>query len=148
MAECRAQLEDWWDSVAWRARQGLAALRYRPLFKCPFCNGAGGAMEGYYEPEWCECLSCYRYWEPLEDRGMGWFIGRLPALAWCRAHFSVRAKMNCMMPLNVLVRCKIGMHCDWLRVDPETQVCNACFESRKKSDGARRSLPDPPETSK
>lgn len=32
------------DLIAWRIRQLLAFLRYRPLLKCPFCRGAGGAI--------------------------------------------------------------------------------------------------------
>lgn len=28
----------------------------RPI--CPLCGGTGGAISGYYEPEWSECRLC------------------------------------------------------------------------------------------
>lgn len=36
---------------------------FRPV--CPACDGEGGSMSGYYEPEFSECSCCYEdpWWE-------------------------------------------------------------------------------------
>lgn len=79
----------WWLRT-WAARLWLIA-RHRPFFTCPFCRGNGGAMSGYYEPEWCECSACWPRWEGLEDHGMKWFIGRMPLMDYLRAGSSIWA---------------------------------------------------------
>ena len=51
-------------------------LRFiRDLFRpvCPACAGEGGAMSGYYEPEFSECMCCYY------DR---WYDDANPTRVW------------------------------------------------------------------
>jgi len=59
-------------------------LRDRPFFNCPWCEGAGGAVEGYYEREWSECWECWDHYEKLYGLDRDWFIGRVPFLVWLR----------------------------------------------------------------
>lgn len=40
---------------------------------CPACEGEGGAMTGYYEPEFSECMCCYY------DR---WYDDSNPTRVW------------------------------------------------------------------
>lgn len=47
------------------------ARLFRPI--CPACNGEGGAMSGYYEPEFSECGCCY------PDR---WYEDSNPTHVW------------------------------------------------------------------
>jgi len=37
----------------------------RPV--CPECDGNGGGMSGYYEPEWSDCDCCNPQGRDLED---------------------------------------------------------------------------------
>ncbi len=44
---------------------------FRPV--CPACKGEGGAVSGYYEPEFSECMCCY------PDR---WYEDSNPTRVW------------------------------------------------------------------
>jgi len=117
---------------AWNIKTLWLVIWLHPLLKCPLCDGTGGAMEGYYEPEWCEC-DCWPRWEPLEDGGLSWFVGRLPLLEWLRAQLSVRLlKLYTIVPFREILRCKIGYHAWMAREfwpEPNVKVCATCFES-------------------
>src|SRR5262245_23316032 len=89
-----------------------------PVIKCPLCKGQGGAMAGYYEPEWTEC-ECWNDWRDLEDRGRAWFIGRLTPLNWCRAKAAMKfVKIESVIPLLDTLRCATGLH-RWSRTEVE-----------------------------
>lgn len=107
-------------------------IRWRALFKCPICDGAGGAMEGYYEPEWSEC-ECYYYWESLEDWGLTWFVGRLPLLPFVRASVSRRLlKIEYILTFQDIARCFTGFH-RWMpreyQIQRNQRICAVCFQS-------------------
>jgi hypothetical protein len=50
----------------------------RPV--CPHCDGKGGAVSGYYEPEWSGCRCCdpdeARIDEPVPVRVWRWHLWR------------------------------------------------------------------------
>lgn len=106
-------------------------LWLHPLFKCPFCDGAGGAMEGYYEPEWSEC-HCWHSWETLEDRGLKWFTGRLPLIEWCRAKLSFKYQLGGIMPFRLILRCRLGFH-SWLdeEIEEGLKICGVCWDTNR-----------------
>ncbi len=107
-------------------------LKHRPFFRCPFCEGKGGAMSGYYEPEWSECYECYRSWEPLVDCGVDWFEGRLALLDWIRAKAAQRCGIWQICGLRQLLACKLGWH-RWMNEDaiqPGLRICCICYRDK------------------
>jgi len=89
-------------------------------------------MEGYYEPEWTEC-ECWPGWQDLEDRGLGWFIGKVTPLNWCRVKAASRIlKTKSIIPLRETLRCYLGIH-RWAgeEVEPGRKICMTCFEAEK-----------------
>lgn len=114
------------EKIAW------LVLWHRPLMRCPICKGAGGATSGYYEPEWCECSTCWDYWNDLEDCGMEWFVGRAPIWIWLRARLSIACGMWYAVRIRDLVRCRVGLH-RWMNEDemePGLRVCCVCYEHK------------------
>jgi hypothetical protein len=108
-------------------------IRHRPLIKCPFCQGKGGAMSGYYEPEWSECGECFRFWDDLDDHGWPWFVGRLPVWAWLQSKASIRARLWYRLSFTSLIKCKIGIH-RWMnedRMEPGLRICARCWKDKK-----------------
>ena len=107
--------------------------RNRPFFTCPCCEGKGGSVQGYYEPEWTECYACYDYWEKLEDWGWDRFVGRLPAWAWLRTKVALRFGFDPQWPIRDMLRCRLGWHC-WMnedRLEPGLRICARCWKDKK-----------------
>lgn len=107
--------------------------KYRPFFKCPHCNGKGGAICGYYEPEWTECESCYQGWKWLVNRDMKWFEGRISlwGIVQCRA--SKWANIGGRIRLRDSLRCKLRFHRYVKDSDffgDGTSVCATCYHTR------------------
>lgn len=116
------QLKDWLTK-AW------LIVKHRPLITCPWCKGTGGAIEGYYEPEWQECRECYHHWEELSDYGLDWFAGRLPVLQYLRARVSIWAGLWFTARISDALRCKAGYHdfADHSHWEPGLEICSTCL---------------------
>lgn len=130
------RIEDAWWNVREFAVKAWLVVRHRPFFTCPLCKGKGGAMQGYYEPEWSECSACYERWESLDDHGWTWFVGRLPLLDYLRCRASIRCGMWELTRFRDLIRCKLGIH-RWH--DDEAvgkPICCVCYEVK----GEKREL--------
>lgn len=87
-----------------------------PITRCPCCEGRGGEMSGYEQPEWDDCHFCYNEW--FSDREMFWTFGhvhpvRLPwgYLITKTGHFTFRG----------WVACRVGDH-----VSDEQGFCRRC----------------------
>lgn len=132
----RGELDELWYSVSGWAKRIWLFIRNRPLIKCPFCNGAGGEMSGYYEREWTECSECWRHWDELEDRGINWVVGRMPLLKFIRAKLSIRLGHWRTACIRELIACKLGRH-DWMNEDeaePGLRICRVCYEHKSVKD--------------
>lgn len=110
-----------------------ALLWWQPFFTCPVCDGAGGAMEGYYEPEWSECSSCWHYWETLDDYGIERFNGRLSLFQLWRVKLAKKLGVEEAFPFREIVRCLTGHH-NWLNeeVEPGLRICGWCWASETR----------------
>lgn len=114
----------------WLIRIWMLA-KHRPFITCPFCDGKGGAMSGYYEPEWSECRECYPHWEPLTDCGPEWCVGRLPVWEWVRARISLAFGLWYIANIRTVIACRLGFH-DWMnedRMEPGLRICCVCYQS-------------------
>lgn len=115
-------------------------VKHRPFFICPFCKGDGGAMSGYYEPEWSECPECFDHWSDLVDHRATWFDGRMPLLKRIRAAVSIRAGLWYTARLRDVLSCRLKRH-DWMTEahlsEPGHRICGVCYhhEQDEKSIG-------------
>lgn len=117
-------------------------IRLRPFIKCPYCEGEGGAVSGYYEPEWMECWHCHRYWEAISDYyyDRSWWEGRMPLLVWVRAKASIRAKMPGLSRWRDIICCRLGKCLNFMDADAKTLVCRACFTPRPSGNKTREEV--------
>ena len=126
--------DHYWTVRAWATRAYLV-LRHRPLVKCPMCNGKGGEMQGYYEPEWSECWYCYDFWGELEEWRCEWFVGRVPVLAWLRGRILTRLGHGFSMShgrVRWAILCRLGWH-KWQDDECLGRHCWRCYESAPRS---------------
>jgi hypothetical protein len=124
--------EAWWQ-IRYAVKRLWLIVKHRPFIICPFCKGKGGEVSGYYEPEWSECRACWHHWEDLEDHGLRWFAGRLPAWEYLRARASIWCGMWEVTRFRDLIRCKIGIH-RWQRdddIEPGLETCCVCYTARQ-----------------
>ncbi len=116
--------------LRYRAIRLWLVIKHRSFFRCPFCEGKGGAMSGYYEPEWSECHACHRHWDDLVDHGLGWVEGRLPLLEWLRAKVAIRCGIGFICRFREAAACKLGWHY-WMDeddIEPGLKICCVCYE--------------------
>lgn len=100
-------------------RRGWLILRHLPLLSCPLCEGAGGAMVGYEEPEWSECYFCWDGWKDLDDYGLQWFIGRINPLRWPKSKLILATGHH---SFRGWVLCRLGRHAHF------HGFCARCYE--------------------
>lgn len=127
------RLIDWRWELRRAAKVAWLWLRHRPLVTCPFCKGRGGAMEGYYEPEWSECRACWTLWNDLEDYGATWFVGRISLRGWVRAKVSIRFGFWELTRVRDVVRCRFLRWHRWTNADttdPGLRLCCVCYEHK------------------
>jgi len=109
-----------------RLMQLWLVIRHRPIIKCPICDGEGGAMSGYYEPEWSECPCCYKHWVNAVDWGVTWAEGRLPLWSFVRAKVAMWCRMDFRETVLNCLKCKAGWHLWERQLDGET-FCERCY---------------------
>lgn len=129
-------MRDFIESIAWELRffaeRIWLVIKHRPWLRCPFCQGKGGEVSGYYEPEWTECRDCWPYYRDLEDHRWTWFVGRLPLLQWLRAKASIRFGLWYTADFSDIIKCKCGRHrwMDETDMEPGLYVCATCYEHK------------------
>lgn len=121
----RWELPEW---IGWQLRRAWSIIHWSPLAKCPVCHGQGGAVEGYFEPEFVECDTCWPFWRDAEDHHLDWAVGRLDPLRWLRAW--LLAKTAGHRTLRTWAFCGLGFH-----APTKYGFCGNCY--REVRDGRR-----------
>jgi hypothetical protein len=132
--------EAWWF-IRDNARRAWLIVKRRPFLRCPFCKGEGGAVQGYYEPEWTECRVCFDHWNELDDYSMPWFVGRLPLLQWIRAKVAQRFGLWYVVSVREALLCRLGFH-RWRPedgIEPGLRICCRCYEHDWKPEATKES---------
>ena len=107
-------------------------IRHRPVMVCPFCEGRGGEVSGYYEPEWTECWSCHEHWDALDELGVRWAVGRMPFWMWVRSKAAIRCKLWFPARLRDPLRCWLGFHQFISHGENMPCLCRICWSENEK----------------
>ena len=118
------------DVALYQTQNALLYIRFFAVIKCPCCEGKGGCVEGYYEPEWTECRVCSFAWDYDEKR----FFYKLACDREFEGMISPSKWLKYKVALSGLswvriIKCKLGYHAPFSKEEP---VCGFCYKTTTK----------------
>ena len=122
---------EFWFEIKRKAILVILYIRFAAFIKCPCCKGEGGAMTGYYEPEWDDCNCCSFAWEYSSKRFFHKLacdyelFGRISPSKWlkCKMSFSGDVSIGWIR----VIKCKLGRHVS-LASECGGTVCAYCWK--------------------